>query len=80
VTTIIERADPVLVTGASGFIGLRVVESLLARGFGRVLCLTRPSSDCLKLEAMKERCARIAQIEIIKGNLLSGEVVKPRQE
>src|SRR5262249_2108425 len=63
----------VLVTGASGFIGLAVVETLVARGFTSVLCLARPSSDCAKLEAIKARCSGSAQIEIIRGNLLSRE-------
>jgi nucleoside-diphosphate-sugar epimerase len=65
--------DPILVTGASGFIGLRVVQALLRRGFRRLSCLVRPSGAWRKLEAMSTCCQDGAPIKIIKGNLLSRE-------
>jgi len=61
------------VTGASGFIGERVVESLLAHGFRNLRCLVRPSGNAAKLQAIIRRCGEAARIEIIKGNLLSRE-------
>ena len=45
VASIIGRDDLILVTGATGFIGSRVVESLLDLGFRNVRCFARPSSD-----------------------------------
>jgi nucleoside-diphosphate-sugar epimerase len=69
----IGRDDPILVTGAAGFIGFRVVQSLLNRGFRNVRCLTRPSSDASRLEAMATQCRDGARVEVIKGNLLSPE-------
>ncbi len=65
--------DPVLVTGATGFIGTKVVEQLLQYGFRKVRCFTRPSSNVKKLHEVAGRCGDGAQIEIIRGNLLSRE-------
>jgi nucleoside-diphosphate-sugar epimerase len=70
---IIAPKDLILVTGAAGFIGPKVVEGLLARGFGNLRCLVRPSSACGKLEAIRGRCGESVQIAVIKGNLLSRE-------
>jgi FlaA1/EpsC-like NDP-sugar epimerase len=44
---IIGKSDLILVTGASGFIGSRVVHCLLNLGFRNVRCLVRPSDDGL---------------------------------
>ena len=59
----------ILVTGAAGFIGLRVVQNLMARGFRNVKCFVRPSSDVTQLEALATRHPD-CKVEIIKGNLL----------
>ena len=48
--SIIGRDDPILVTGAAGFIGSRVVEQLLQRGFRNIRAFVRPSSDLTRLE------------------------------
>lgn len=62
--------DVILITGATGFIGARVVENLLARGFRNLRCFARLSSD-------KDRLTRIAArypgatISLVTGNLLS---------
>jgi len=69
-SALIGHDDPVLVTGATGFIGGRVVETLLNRGFHNVRCFARPSSDVSRLEAIAGRHEG-ARVEVIKGNLLS---------
>ena len=63
--------DPILVTGAAGFIGTRVVEQLLQRGFTQVRALVRPSSDLTRLEAVARRASGGAGLAVIRGNLLS---------
>lgn len=65
---IINTNDPILVTGASGFIGLRVVENLLDRGFKQVRCFVRPTSDEKRFSFLSNR---ISQFELYKGDLLS---------
>lgn len=70
-TFIIKPHDRILVTGASGFIGTRVVDALLIRGFRNIVCFVRPSSDLSQLEAVIQSWPQ-AQVEVIKGNLLSG--------
>ena len=70
---IIEPNDPILITGATGFIGVKLVENLLDRGFCHLRCFARPSSSMVKLEALKSRYHDRAEIEVIKGNLLRRE-------
>ena len=65
--------DVILVTGATGFIGSRVVERLLDLGFRNVHCLTRPSSDLSNLAALSQRKEHGARVEVVTGNLLSRE-------
>lgn len=68
---IIAPQDRVLVTGASGFIGARVVQRLLERGFYNLRCLVRPSSDRAPLKlALRDPGVGI-RAEILAGNLLS---------
>ena len=67
---IISSDAQILVTGANGFIGSRVVRALLSAGFTRVRCLTRPTSDSSKLEALRREFTA-ADLAIVKGNLLS---------
>jgi nucleoside-diphosphate-sugar epimerase len=69
--SIIGPDDRILVTGASGFIGTRVVEGLLDRGFRNLACFARPSSDLARLETIVKAQPRSVRIEILKGNLLS---------
>jgi nucleoside-diphosphate-sugar epimerase len=59
--------DPILVTGASGFIGSRVVAALVERGFKEVRCFARPTGN---LERLRQ-AANGARIQIVEGNLLS---------
>jgi len=61
--------DPVLVTGAAGFIGARVVANLVERGFRDVRCLVRHSTDLSRLRPVQEKHPK--QLQIVTGNLLS---------
>jgi nucleoside-diphosphate-sugar epimerase len=65
--------DLILVTGATGFIGSRVVWSLLNLGFRNLRCLARPSSKAEKVGAMMESLPPGARVELVRGNLLSRE-------
>ena len=67
---IVDRSASVLVTGAAGFVGSRVVASLLRMGFERIVCGVRRSSDLSLLHAavpseLAGRC------RLIEANLLS---------
>lgn len=69
---IVDRSVPVLVTGAAGFVGSRVVAELLRLGFERVRCGVRRSSDLGRLQAgipaeHSNRC------QIVEANLLAKE-------
>jgi nucleoside-diphosphate-sugar epimerase len=70
---IIGPADLVVVTGASGFIGARVVASLLGLGCRHLRCLVRPRSDRAALDAALRAAPAGARIEVVAGNLLSRE-------
>jgi nucleoside-diphosphate-sugar epimerase len=67
---VVAPEDQILVTGAAGFIGSRVVETLFERGFRNLVCFGRPSG---KLALIKEIANDYpgAQVQLIKGNLLS---------
>ncbi len=70
---IVGRDDLILVTGATGFIGSRLVENLLERGFRNLRCFTRASSEVARVEALSARHRNGTRVEVIKGNLLSHE-------
>ncbi len=67
---LITAEDRILVTGAAGFIGSRVVKCLIERGFRNLVCLARPSSNVSALEEIIATQGRGTQIKILKGNLL----------
>ena len=67
---IIDFAEPVLVTGSTGFLGSRVVASLLDRGFFNIRCFVRQSSDLDRLEAV---VSHAPGVDVIRGSLLSRE-------
>jgi nucleoside-diphosphate-sugar epimerase len=69
---IINPDDLILITGANGFIGSRVVETLLSYGFTNLRCFARPSSDLTTLNKIFNSFDT-SRIEIIYGNLLSRE-------
>ena len=63
--------DPILVTGAGGFIGPALVESLLRHGFRNVRAFVRPSSDTTRLLEVIRRYENKGHVAVIAGNLLS---------
>src|SRR4051812_36812792 len=65
---LIDVNEPILVTGATGFIGSRLVATLVEHGFRHVRCFARPASDLSALDAARRPGVRL---EIVKGNLLS---------
>ena len=67
---IISPDDLILVTGAAGFIGSRVVENLLDLGFRNLVCFARASGNLDRIEDIASRHPH-AQVKLIKGNLLS---------
>jgi nucleoside-diphosphate-sugar epimerase len=67
---IVKPEDRILVTGAAGFIGLRVVDRLLRSGFKNIACFVRPTSDIKELERVLSGYDGHGA-EIIAGNLLT---------
>ena len=67
---IIGSEERVLVTGANGFVGSRVVRALLARGFNHIRCLVRSTGKMGNLEAVAKEFDQTS-MEIVSGNLLS---------
>src|SRR4051812_32485518 len=68
---IVNPSDLILITGATGFIGHRVVNALLERGFWNLRCLMRPSSKTAPLQAVLDSYEHGAGVELMKGNLQS---------
>jgi nucleoside-diphosphate-sugar epimerase len=69
---IVVETDLILITGSNGFIGSKVVESLLSHGFANLRCLVRPSSNLTVLNKVISGHSK-EKIQIFKGNLLSRE-------
>src|SRR2546430_9530458 len=72
-TLLISPDDLILITGAAGFIGSRLVENLLDGGYRNLRCFARPSSAGGRIEALSDLHRDRAGIEVFKGNLLSPE-------
>lgn len=68
---IITPEDRILVTGAAGFIGSRVVAGLVRRGFRDVVCLVRSPPD-IRRPAWLEASGGATPVAV-RGNLLSRE-------
>jgi nucleoside-diphosphate-sugar epimerase len=68
---IVREDDAVLVTGAGGFIGTRVVDRLLELGFGHVRCFVRSAAGKNKLESRVRARGLGSRVDIVMGNLLS---------
>jgi nucleoside-diphosphate-sugar epimerase len=69
---IISPNDLVLVTGANGFIGTRVVEILLEKGFANLRCFVRPSSRLDRLMGVVRRFQAESRVDVVTGDLLAG--------
>jgi nucleoside-diphosphate-sugar epimerase len=67
---LISPDQAVLVTGANGFIGLRVVRTLLLYGFKRVRCFVRSTGKSTPLKTLIREFGQ-DRAEIVQGNLLS---------
>lgn len=63
------RSDRLLITGANGFIGVHVLQSLLDHGFGRIRCLVRSSKNASELQSLVAKYPD--RVEVQKGNLQS---------
>ena len=66
----ISPSEPILLTGATGFLGPAVLNALLQRGFRDVRCLARPTSPLSRIDAVACRYPD-ARVQVVKGNLLS---------
>lgn len=62
--------EVVLITGANGFIGTRVVQQILSYGFKNIRCFVRPTSNTGALKTIIAQ-QKNANIEVVEGNLLS---------
>jgi len=69
---IVLRKDLILITGANGFIGKRVVNSLLSHGFQNLRCMVRPTSDHTALNDILDQYPD-ARTQILKGDLRKPE-------
>jgi nucleoside-diphosphate-sugar epimerase len=72
---IVDMNEPMLITGANGFIGSRVVEALLSHGFTNLRCFVRPSGNLAAMNKSIESFNN-ATVEVVEGNLLSVEDCK----
>lgn len=72
-TFLIKPDDLILVTGATGFVGSRVVVSLLERGFRNIRCFARPSSEAAKIKTVSTLEHSGSGVQVFRGNLLSRE-------
>jgi len=68
---IVSRDERILVTGSSGFIGTKVVATLLDYGFTDICCFVRPSSELTRLGKTLGQFSAEKKVEIVTGDLLS---------
>lgn len=65
------KRQAVLVTGANGFIGTRVVDMLLEYGFDHVRCMVRASGRRERLEGVIRARDAGSRVELVTGDLLA---------
>ncbi len=65
-----DRNDHILVTGANGFIGAKVVEILLEYGFSNLRCFVRATSQLSRLEKTINQFDAGKNVQLVKGDLL----------
>jgi nucleoside-diphosphate-sugar epimerase len=70
---IVMPEDRILVTGAAGFVGSRVVAGLVRRGFRDIACLVRSSPDLRRPAWLDVDVSGGRTPEVLRGNLLSRE-------
>jgi nucleoside-diphosphate-sugar epimerase len=63
--------DLILITGAAGFIGSRLVEHLLSLGFRNLRLLVRPTSSAVIVQRLAALKSESVSVDIMLGNLLS---------
>jgi len=68
--SIAATSDRILVTGSNGFIGVKVVEILLERGYPNLRCFVRPSSRLDRLHNVLARFGAGKNAELVTGDLL----------
>lgn len=66
---IIKKSEPILITGANGFIGNKVFEILLSYGFTRLRCFVRSNNNLATLRRIADSSE--AEVDFFKGNLFS---------
>src|SRR5258707_13023962 len=63
--------ERILVTGSSGFIGVKVVETLLEYGFSRLRCFVRPSRELRRLRKAVSHFGAGRNFECVTGDLFT---------
>lgn len=66
---VIDYSDTVLITGANGFVGTKVIEILLDYGFCNLCCFARGSGNMAGLKRIA--AAEPEKVHVCEGNLLS---------
>lgn len=62
---IINKSDKILITGANGFIGSKVFENLLEKGFSKIRCLVRSDRNLTGLQQVADSSK--AEVEFLRG-------------
>ena len=72
-TPIVNQDELILVTGANGFLGSRVVANLIERGYRNIRCFTRLSNQAAKVRSVSILERSGSSVHVFRGNLLSRE-------